>query len=158
MAAEHRAFVQAFLRSPLERFIKGTTALPGVDHTEALTDAHYPAVGSIRLVVLRDRTTAHEEVLACDERHLRYWVTQYTTEAAKPLAYGLGEFAFEPKGAHTTVTWRYSFKLRSNRFPGFLGGLGRSLFRSNFVERDYAEFMKAVAVEIQDFAAHEVAP
>jgi hypothetical protein len=51
VAAPRAAFVRAFLAAPLERFIKGTDALPGVVRTEPLTEAHYPTVGSVRLVV-----------------------------------------------------------------------------------------------------------
>jgi hypothetical protein len=155
--AVHERFVEAFLAAPLERFIKGTTALPGVDRTEPLTDLRFPAVGSVRLVVLRDGNTAHEEVLACDGRQLRYFVTQYTSPEAAPIEWGLGEFTFEPAGDKTHVRWRYSFKLRSNKFPGWLGTIGRALFRSRFLEREYAEFMNAQVLEIQAFAANEVA-
>ena len=156
VAAPRDAFVAAFLRAPLERFIKGTKALPGVERTEPLTVARFPAVGSVRRVVLRDGHTAREEVLACDEAQLRYFVTQYTSPEAKPIEWGLGEFTFSAAGSRTHVTWRYSFKLRSNRFPGELGAIGRLLFRKAFLERDYAAFMDAQVREIQDFARHEV--
>jgi hypothetical protein len=68
----------------------------------------------------------------------------------------MGAFTFAPAGATTHVTWRYTFKLRSDRLPGWLGGLGRALFRASFVEADYAPFMQAQVRAIQDFAAHEV--
>jgi hypothetical protein len=106
--------------------------------------------------VLKDGSTAHEEVLASGEEGLRYLVTRYTSEAAQPVAYGLGAFTFEPAGDATHVTWRYSFKLRDDRFPGSWGGVGRALFRSRFLERDYAPFMEAQVREFQSFAANEV--
>jgi hypothetical protein len=149
-------FVVAFLAAPLERFIKGTAALPGVVRTEPMTELRFPAVGSVRRVVLRDGNTAHEEVLECDDHRLRYWVTNYTSPEAKPIEWGLGEFTFEPAGPITRVRWRYSFKLRGDRFPGWLGPIGRGLFRSRFLEREYAEFMNAQVAEIQAFAAREV--
>lgn len=155
VAAPRDQFVRAFLAAPLERFIKGTKALPGVDHTEPLTPAHYPAVGSVRLVVLRDGNTAHEEVLACDEGQLRYFVTQYSSPEARPVEWGLGEFTFTALEDRTHVTWKYSFKLRQNTFPGWLGGLGRTLFRKQFLESDYAEFMNAQVLDIQHFALQE---
>jgi hypothetical protein len=158
VVGERDAFVRAFLAAPLERFIQGTSALPGVDHTEPLTPARYPAVGSVRLVCLADGESAHEEVVAQDEGQLRYVVTRYTSKTAQPLAYGMGAFAFTPAGTNTHVTWRYTFKLRGDRFPGWLGPLGRALFRSSFVEADYAPFMQAQVRAIQDFAAHEVGP
>lgn len=150
-------FVRAFLAAPLERFIKGTPKVPGVDHTEPMTAALYPAVGSIRRVHLRDGETACEEVLTQDEGQLRYRVTGYTSAAAAPLAWGMGEFFFIANGPRTHVTWRYSFSLRRDRFPGSLGCLGRSLFRGSFVEADYAPFMAAQVREIQGFAL-EVKP
>jgi hypothetical protein len=146
-------FVAQFYASPLERFIQGTHDLPGVDHTEPLTEKRFPADGSVRLVVLKDGTSAHEEVLSGDVSHLRYRVTQYTSESAKPIDWALGEFTFSESGpAHTAVTWRYSFKLRESTFPGALGGLGRSLFRGLFMKPKYVPFMQAISAEIQRLA------
>ncbi len=153
--APRAQFVKAFLAAPLARFIPGTKTVPGVDRTEPLTASPYPAVGSVRLVVLKDHSTAHEEVLECNESTLLYLVTEYTSDLAAPVEYGLGEFRFAEAGDRTHVTWNYSFKLRGNRFPGWLGGLGRSLFRSRFVDKDYAEFMAGVALAIQKFGARE---
>ena len=153
-------FVPAFLKEKLATFIRGHGNLPAVDHTEALTAALYPTPGSVRLVCLADGNTADEEVLEQDERHLRYLVTNYSSPEAGPIAYGIGEFTFEPGGGPTAAThvrWRYGFKLRSNRFPGYLGGLGRSLFRSNFLESDYGPFMDHTARDIRAFAERVVA-
>jgi hypothetical protein len=163
VAMPRKDFLTAFLNSPLQRFIQGTADLPGVDHTEPLTERRFPQVGSIRLVVLNDGATAHEEVLTCDENHLRYRVNNYTSEAAKPIEWGLGEFTFQSIGSNiptestraaekTSVTWRYSFKLRDDRFPGSLGALGRTLFSRLFFRSKYAPFMRAQIVEIQRLA------
>ncbi len=152
VVGDRDAFVRAFLAAPLERFIKGTARLPGVDHTEPETAARYPAVGSIRRVHLKDGQSACEEVLTQNDHQLRYQVTSYTSSVAAPVAWGLGEFTFTPSASGTHVTWRYSFLLRGDRFPGSLGCLGRWLFRSSFVEADYAPFMLAQVREIQAFA------
>jgi len=80
-------------------------------------------------------------------------VSNYSLRQARPVHYAIGEFRFEPLGpAATRVTWRYSFKLRDDRFPGTLGGLGRRLFRNRFLERDYAEFMRAGVAAMQAWA------
>jgi hypothetical protein len=157
---ERAAFVEAFLREPLSTFIRGDgQQFPGVDHTEPLTEARFPAPGSVRLVCLADGNVADEEVLEQDERHLRYLVTNYSTPEAAPLRYGIGEFVFEPgealgarPDAITRVRWRYTFHLRTDRFPGSLGGLGRWLFRRSFIEGDYARFMEVQVKDIRAFA------
>jgi hypothetical protein len=61
------------------------------------------------------------------------------------LEYGKGEFWYQPAehGQATTLRWRYSFKLRSDRFPGALGPFGRFLFTKAFLDRSYATFMKS---------------
>jgi hypothetical protein len=145
-------FRRALLGAPLARIIRGTDRLPGVDRTEPLTPAPFPEVGSVRRVVLCDGQSAREEVLAAPPDRFRYLVTDYTSEAARPIAWGLGEFTFTPDGERTQVTWRYTFGLRGDRFPGSLGALGRRLFRSRFLERDYAAFMQAQVVEMQALA------
>jgi hypothetical protein len=151
---ERDGVVAAFLAEPLETFIHtGTAQLPAVDHTEPLTAAHYPAPGSIRLVCLRDGEMADEEVLSQTPTGLRYAVTHYSSSTAAPVRYGLGEFRFVAlPGARTQVTWRYSFSLRADGWPGSLGGLGRWLFRVGFLESDYAAFMRATASDIQAWA------
>ncbi len=66
-------------------------------------------------------------------------------ERARPIVYGLREFRDTALDAHhTRIRWTYSFALRSDRFPGYLGALGRFLFEIGFVDRQYAELMKGV--------------
>jgi hypothetical protein len=134
----------------LQNYLRGTDRLPGVDHVEPLSGGDFPAVGSRRLVCLRGGGSAIEEVLLQEPRLLRYLVHDYTVAAARPIAYAVGEFRFDSLSTTSTrVTWRYSFKLRGNTFPGTLGPLGRSLFRRSFVDRDYARFMDAAVLEMQ---------
>jgi hypothetical protein len=128
----------------LENFLPGAGRVPGVDHNEDLTPSTFPVVGSKRVVCLRDGASALEEVLESTPRGLRYLVSNYSSPGTEPILYGLGEFRFEPLAAQRTrVTWRYSFRLRTDTFPGSLGTLGRALFRANFLDGDYAEFMRA---------------
>ena len=150
---ERQPFVQAFLAAPLAQFLPGTRDLPGVDHTEALTPAVYPAVGSVRLIVLKDKQTAHEEVLECDGQHLRSLVTEYTSHEAVPVAYTIGELTFEEVGSKTRVRWRSSVKLRDDVFPGWLGESGRDMFKSNFLDTTFAAYMDASVKAIRAFGA-----
>lgn len=146
-------FVQAFLAAPLPRFLPGTRDLPGVDHTEPLTPAAYPTVGSARLIVLKDKQTAHEEVLECDGQHIRTLVTEYTSHEAVPVAYTIAEFKFEDQGPKTRVKWKYSVKLRDDVFPGWLGESGRDMFKSNFLDTTFAAYMDAGVKAMRDFGA-----
>ena len=116
-------------RARLQNFLRGTDRLQGGDYVEPLSGGEFPAVGS---------------------RRLRYLVHDYTVAAARPIADAVGEFRFDSLSVTSTrVTWRYSFKLRGNTFPGTLGPLGRSLFRRSFVDRDYAHFMDAAVLEMR---------
>jgi hypothetical protein len=75
----------------------------------------------------------------------RYIVWNYTTPKERPVAYGVGEFrTVQIASAHTRITWTYSFKLKDDVFPGYLGALGRWLFRVGFLDRDYAAMMRGV--------------
>jgi hypothetical protein len=138
----------------LEQLLPGTQKLPGVDHNEDLTERTFPAVGSRRLVCLRGGGFALEEVLELRESGFRYLVSNYSVPAARSVSYGIGEFRFEPLSpSDTRVTWRYSFKLRDDRFPGSWGALGGWLFRWSFLDRDYAEFMRAGLAAMENAAA-----
>lgn len=142
VAVPRARYVREFLATDLRVFLPGTKKLPGVRRTEAVTTALYPAVGSVRRVVLADGNSAEEEVLEQDERHLKYLVARYTSPQAAPIAYGVGEFVFDDAGpAATRITWTYSFKLLDDRFPGTWGALGRTFFRIGFLNGDYADFM-----------------
>jgi hypothetical protein len=128
----------------LEGMLPGTKKFAAVDHNEDLTNPGFPAVGSQRVVCLADGNFALEEVVEVGPHGFRYVVSNYSLEAAKPILYGMGQFDFAAAGDATTrVTWRYSFKLRDDTFPGAWGAFGRSLFRSSFLESDYAEFMRS---------------
>jgi hypothetical protein len=45
-------------------------------------------------------------------------------------------------GGRTHVVWTYSFKLKDHEFPGYLGALGRYLFRIDFLDQQYAAMMR----------------
>lgn len=47
------------------------------------------------------------------------------------------------RAGRTHIVWTYSFKLKDHEFPGYLGALGRYLFRVGFLDRDYAAMMRS---------------
>lgn len=139
-----------FLKVPLEDFIEGTEKLPGVKKTIPLNNLPYGEEDYLRLVCLKDGNVALEKLLKIiPNSYFPYLVYGYTSDEAKPILYGLGEFTFKENGNKTILVWRYSFKLKDNKFPGFLGGLGRWLFEFSFLESDYAEFMDKIIVKIK---------
>ncbi|MGG5886379.1 SRPBCC family protein [Falsiroseomonas sp. HC035] len=124
--------------------------------TRDLTAARFPEPGSRRLVCLADGGSAIEEVLRHQPgRLLTYVVWGYTSAAAQPPAYGFGAFRFTDDGDATRVDWTYAFRLKSDRFPGNLGALGRDLFRLAFLDTNSARFMQAgmAAIERESLAA-----
>jgi hypothetical protein len=128
----------------LEDSLPATAALPGVVGTTQLTPGEWGGAGARRRVHLSDGGSATEQVL--DEvvgERFRYLVWDYTTAAARPIAYAIGEFRYRPlDGGRTEVTWTYAFRLRPDRFPGTLGPLGRWLLKVVFLDRAYAVLMR----------------
>ena len=134
-------------QTPLKQAIKESDSLPGVAGEHLLTGGAFGQAGSRRLVCLTDGTSTEEQVLLQNQSkahaEFRYVVWNYTTEKAKPILYGVGDFVWTDLGNGTTrVKWTYSFQLRRDRFPGELGGLGDWLFRVTFLDRDYAQMMR----------------
>ena len=140
------------VEGPLERMIPVTRRLPGVAGTTVLTDGPWGCVGARRHVHLTDNSRTTEQVLeATPSERFRYEVWDYSTAAAKPIAYAIGDFQFEAAGVgeRTEITWTYAFRLRPNVFPGNLGGLGRFLIRQAFIDTAYAELMRASLAAIK---------
>ena len=134
-------------RKPLKQAIRKSDSLPGVAGEYLLTSGAFGQAGSRRLVCLTDGTSTEEQVLLKTQSkthaEFRYVVWNYTTEKAKPILYGVGDFVWTDLGNGTThVKWTYSFQLRRDTFPGYLGGLGDWLFRVTFLDRDYAQMMR----------------
>ena len=123
-----------FTALPLEDALPGTDDIPGVDRTEALTDGPWGEDGSRRRVVLDDGSTALEEVVDSGlPEQFRYVVWNYTSDAAKHVRYGVGEFRFTPERDRTRVEWTYSLAPRGWPATWFLG---------RFVDGDYREMME----------------
>lgn len=153
------AFNDRLVHAPLARLLPGTRKIPAVVSTRELTLNPFGTPKAPRVVCLADGNTAVEEVLDNLPGQLfRYKVWNYSLKVAKPIEYGLGTFALQALDSeHTRVTWTYSFKLRENTFPGYLGGFGRWLFKESFVERDYADMMSVSAkAMVQYFGAEGV--
>jgi hypothetical protein len=135
-------------KTDIKDAIRKAGDLPGVTGHYALNQIPFGSVGARRLVCLSDGATLEEEVLemrqTSDSSVFRYIVWNYTSKQARPIDYGLGEFhdtALDNTHAH--IVWTYSFKLKDDEFPGYLGGLGRILFRWGFLDRQYAAMMRA---------------
>jgi hypothetical protein len=128
--------------------IQHPNSLPGVGGEAPLNDIPFGTPGARRLVCLTDGTALEEQVLEHFESpsiyHFRYAVWNYSTPKAKPILYGIGDFLDTPiDTTHTQILWTYSFALKRNVFPGSLGAFGRWLFRIEFLDRDYAQLMRA---------------
>jgi hypothetical protein len=134
-------------RKKLKDTIKKAGSLPGVAGDYPLNDIPFGTPGARRLVCLTDGSTLEEQVLeqarAGNAYRFRYIVWNYTSSAAKPVEYGLGEFHHtQTDASHTKIVWTYSFKLKDHEFPGYLGAVGRYFFRAYFLDRQYAEMMR----------------
>lgn len=132
---------------PLQDVVRHPNSLPGVAGDYRLTEGEFGAPGSRRLVCLTDGSTLEEQVLertrTSNSYRFRYVVWNYTTEQARPVAYGVGDFLYSGIGEGSThVHWTYSFQLNRHRFPGYLGSFGNFLFRVGFLDRQYADLMR----------------
>jgi hypothetical protein len=135
-------------KTDIKDAIRKAGDLPGVTGHYALNQIPFGSAGARRLVCLSDGATLEEQVLemrqTSDSSVFRYIVWNYTSKQARPIEYGLGEFHHTAlDNTHTHIVWTYSFKLKDDEFPGYLGGLGRVLFRWGFLDRQYAAMMRA---------------
>ncbi len=132
-----------FLAAEIEDVLRGTKKIPAVESTVALSDGWGDA-SDRRRVELDDDSTALEQVLEADfPERFRYVVWNYTSDVAKYVDYGVGEFRFEPAGSETKVTWTYAFKPKK---PIYTGPLRR------FVEGEYHRFMVESLANMQAHA------
>jgi len=139
--------VSAASKTSLKDAIRKTSSLPSVAGDYPLGNIPFGTPGARRLVCLTDGSTLEEQVLAREESkssyRFRYIVWNYTSKVARPIEYGVGEFRDSQIDAgHTHIAWTYSFKLKDHEFPGYLGALGRYLFRVYFLDRQYAAMMR----------------
>jgi hypothetical protein len=131
----------------LARAIKSPSSLPSVSGNYVLTKGEFGPVGSRQLDCLTDGSTLVEQVLVREQSprfyHFRYEVWNYTSEQARPIDYAIGEFHFRATGPSSThIHWSYSFALRRDRFPGYLGPIGDFLFHISFLDGRYADMMR----------------
>ena len=145
---------------PLKDVLRPTGSLPGVAGTYPLTREDFGGPGSRRLVCLSDGSSTEEQVLVRERGEnsyrFRYQVWNYTSRAAGAIRYAVGEFVFTaPTPDSTQIVWTYSFALRRDHFPGYLGRLGDFLFRIGFLDRDWAEVMRNVLNGYKTAAGNE---
>jgi hypothetical protein len=138
-------------RTSLETTMHKTSTLPGVAGTHLLAGT-WPDPGARRITCLTDGGTTEERVIvnvrSGNAHEFRYQVWNYTTPQARPINYGVGDFLETDLGnGRTLIHWTYAFRLRPDRFPGYLGPLGRWLFQAFYLNTRYAELMRgALAV------------
>jgi len=140
------ATVLAASNRPLKDGLKPTKDMPGVSGTFRLTDGPFGSVGSRRLVCLTDGGTAVEEVvhfeLGQENRRFRYVVWNYTSPKFRGVSYGVGEFVHTQTAPNQThVAWTYRFALDQDKSPGRYGRFGKFLFRTFFLEQEFAGMM-----------------
>lgn len=132
--------------APLEQTIDRTSGLPGVTGTHRLTQGKFQP-GTRRLVCLTDGSIVVEEVLLLEQQpdsfRFRYVVWNYTSPQFPPIQYAVGEFLkTELGGTRTRVRWTYAFQPDRQRYPGYQGGFSDALFRQNFLDRTFAQWMR----------------
>jgi hypothetical protein len=152
-----REFREWFLKAPLETLLPGTQKVPSVVGTSGIGSPTFPAPGATRFVCLADGSGAVERVVSSEPGKFSYVVWGYTLPAAEALLYGHGQFEFSETGQATAVRWTYSFRLKGDRFPGFLGPIGRTLFRWSFLDSVYADFMRSGMHAIKEGAERAAA-
>jgi hypothetical protein len=118
---------------PLKDAIHKTSSLPRVSGEHMLTQGTFGTPGSRRLTCLTDGSTLEEEVLqreqTSDSFRFRYVVWNYTSEAARPILYGVGDFHDSDLGdGRTRIVWTYSFVLKRERFQATWAVLADSFF------------------------------
>src|SRR5713226_9801907 len=83
---------------PLKDTFHKTGSLPIVSGDYMLTKGEFGVPGSRRLTCLGDGSTLEEEVLQSERDNsasrFRYVVWNYTTEKARPIEYGVGDFHY----------------------------------------------------------------
>ena len=148
------ALSERLLSAKLEDQIPETPGLPGVVGTTQLTPGEWGRPGARRIVHLSDGASATEQVLDyVAGEGFRYVVWDYTTAAARPIAYAVGEFRYQPLGAERTeVIWTYAFRLKPGGLLGRLGPLGRWLLRTAFLDRSYAALMRETLKAMKRYA------
>lgn len=134
--------------TPLSVRHPAAAGVPGVVASAALTPEAFGPEGSRHLLALSDGGTVVEQVIenrrTPDAWRFRYQVWGYTTPAARPIRYGLGDFHYLAAGPRTEVVWTYSFQLRPDAFPGFLGPkIGGALLKLAYLNGAYATWMRA---------------
>ena len=106
-------------RTSLKDTIHNTDSLPGVGGDYPLSSIPFGTPGARRLVCLTDGSTLEEQVLDLAQSkssyRFRYVVWNYTTEKARPIFYGVGEFRdWEIGGGLLTDDYQVSYETRLN--------------------------------------------
>jgi len=132
-----------FKTVPLEDIMTKTEKIAAVQKTYMLIGSYYATTGARRMVCQTDGYGAIEQLIEINKnQRIAYAVWNFTSPDAAPIAYGDGEFLFATSNLGTIITWNYQFALKQDHFPGSLGSVGRWLFRTQFADSDWVEFME----------------
>lgn len=132
-----------FKTVPLKDIMTKTEKIASVQKTYMLNGSNYATIGARRMVCQTDGYGAIEQLTEINKNHrIAYTVWNFTLPDATSIAYGDGEFLFATSNLGTSITWNYQFALKEDHFPGSLGSVGRWLFRTQFADSDWAEFME----------------
>lgn len=141
---------QKFVKLPLNHLMTATSKVSGVAYTYPLVGSKYIKEGDRRAVCLIDGYGAIEELTQnTSEQRFAYRVWYFTLPAAESISYGDGEFLFKSVKSGTEIVWNYSFALKENEFPGYLGGMGQWLFRKSFAESDWQPYMHQALINFK---------
>ena len=142
ISADINDVYRKFNEFPLSQLLTETGDIAGVTTTYSLIGKNYINKGDKRAVCLTDGYGAIEELLMNNTPHrFAYRVWNFTLPDANSISYANGEFLFKSVKNGTEVTWNYSFALKTNKFPGNIGSIGRWLFRKSFAESDWKPYM-----------------
>jgi hypothetical protein len=112
---------QGLLDAPLEElFANRAWLIPRIQRCEG-QDGAWGSVGQTRTVVLADGSRNLETLTVVDRpRDYRYTLTGFTGPMKLLVSKVDGQFAFEPHGDGTQVTWRWAVHPRNPLAPALL--------------------------------------
>lgn len=124
-------------------FMTGTSAVPGVVHSELLNGS-WSKPGDRRRVVFADGNSSLEEIIMERRPHVfRYEVWNLTNDTGRYITYALSEFEFSDSKQGTHIRWTYSFQPKL--WPD-------GLFIQSFVRGDFRQFL-GIALETMKMKA-----
>lgn len=145
-----------FQTFPLAKLLTETDSVAGVAYTQNLKGESYLLAGDRRSVCLTSGYGAIEELTENQNNRFAYTVWAYTLPDAAAIAYGEGEFLFQPQNDTTEIIWNYRFALKPDSFPGNLMAPRRWLFDLTFANSDWRTYMQQGLVNFKQGVLSEM--